>query len=198
MIILHMKEPYTEVSPLSPIEIKEVKPSPEVFEHMRVMQANDGTIHHYLLTDERIQKLFNRGERFFMAYQDGKPIGFGSYDFETHAYLHFLSVYLDHQRQGAGRSIMNTMLEECRLSGASQVHTFVEEGSDKERFLEHMGFKQSGNFEHKYGEGQHASIWRYTFNDHSTVDQVEGLTGVDITLATPIQAPEETQPVSWS
>lgn len=133
-------------------------------EAMRTIQRNDGYEHAYYLEPDRLEKLLKRGETFFLAYFDGKPIGFSSVDFEVRARLHFLSVLETESKRGVGSALMRTMLEESRRRGYKSAHTYVEANSTKEDFLRRFGFDNIGKFGNRYGQGKDATIWSIDLN----------------------------------
>lgn len=122
-------------------------------------QKNDGFSHQYYLTCERLEKLFKRGEQFFVVEHNGKIVGFGSVDCEIRAQVHFICVDKKYSRQGAGRELIKCCLDEAKDKGCKRACSFVEANSSKEPFLIKMGFHQVGFYKDRYGNGIDASIW---------------------------------------
>lgn len=123
------------------------------------VQKHDGFSHQYYLTEERLQRLFDRGERFFVIEHGGKVVGFGSVDCEIRAQVHFICVDRAYSGKGVGRRLMQLCLQEARRSGCKRACSFVETNSSKEPFLMKMGFHQVGFYKDRYGNGVDASIW---------------------------------------
>ena len=123
------------------------------------IQKNDGFPHQYYLTRERLKKLFNRGEQFFIAKYNDEVVGFGSVDCEIRAQVHFICVDREYSRQGVGRELMKSCLDEAKDKGCKRACSYVEANSSKEPFLIKMGFHQVGFYKDRYGNGVDASIW---------------------------------------
>lgn len=123
------------------------------------LQKNDGFPHQYYLTTERILRLLDRGELFFMATLDGAPIGFTSIDCEIRAQAHFLCVDKRYTRRGIGSLLMRTLIDEASKRRYTRLCSYVEASSTKEVFLQKHGFVQVGYYKNRYGNGQDASIW---------------------------------------
>lgn len=123
------------------------------------LQKNDGFPHQYYLTQERLERLFDRGEQFFVATLDGKSLGFASVDFEKRATAHFLCVDQDNKKKGIGSLLMKTLIQEAKSRGYTRLCSYVEANSTKEVFLKKHGFIQVGYHKNRYGNSQDASIW---------------------------------------
>lgn len=123
------------------------------------LQKNDGFIHQYYLTPERLERLFHRGEHFFLAMLDGVPAGFASVDFEIRARIHFLSVDEKFIRQGVGSCLMEVMKEKSKQYGYVRLGVYVEANSTLEYFLSKHGFNHVGYYKNRYGNGKDATIW---------------------------------------
>lgn len=123
------------------------------------LQESDGYPHQYYLTDERLERLFDRGELFFLATLDGIPVGFASVDCEVRALAHFLCVDKNYTRRGIGSLLMRTLINEAKKRAYARLCSYVEANSKKEVFLQKHGFVQVGYYKNRYGNGQDASIW---------------------------------------
>lgn len=128
-----------------------------------MLQKNDGFPHQYYLTHERLERLFNRGELFFLAAVDGIPAGFASVDCEIRAQAHFLCVDKNYTRRGIGSLLMRTLINEAKERGYTRLYSYVESNSTKEDFLKKFGFVQVGYYKNRYGNGQDASIWEISW-----------------------------------
>lgn len=123
------------------------------------LQRKDGFPHQYYLTPERLQGLFARGEKFFVAEHAGVPVGFGSVNCEIRAQVHFICVDQAYAGNGIGRGIMRHCLDYAVREGCRRAFTFVEAKSTKEPFLMKLGFRRVGYYSDRYGNGVDASIW---------------------------------------
>lgn len=123
------------------------------------IQKNDGYPHQYYLTEDRLLRLFRRGETFIVVESQGEAIGFGSVDCEIRAQIHFICVDKQHSGKGIGRTLMQACREEAKRHGCKRAFSFVEANSSKEPFLVKMGFFQVGFYKDRYGNGVDASIW---------------------------------------
>ena len=123
------------------------------------IQKQDGFPHAYSLQKSRLQKLFDRGELFFVAIYKNKPIGFASVDCEIRARIHFLCVDKQYTGNGIGSMLMKTILQEVQKQGYHTAHTFVEKKSSKEVFLQKHSFQLIGVYHNRYGPNKDATIW---------------------------------------
>lgn len=128
------------------------------------LQKSDGYPHQYYLTKDRVEKLINKGELFFLILSsEGTPVGFASIDLEIRAKLHFICVDKEFGKQGYGSVLMHQLLNEAKKSGYKRVCSYVEAGSNKETFLKKFHFEQVGYYKNRYGNGVDASIWELLF-----------------------------------
>lgn len=123
------------------------------------LQNSDGYPHSYYLTSERLARLFDRGELFFLASIGGTSAGFGSVDCEIRAQAHFLSVDRNYARRGIGSALMKTLQNEAKNRGYGRLSLYVDAGSAIEVFLKKHGFVQVGHYKNRYGNGKDATIW---------------------------------------
>lgn len=123
------------------------------------LQRNDGFSHQYYLNRERLELLFDRGEQFFVATHEGKPVGFASVDCEQRATAHFLCVDQNNKNRGIGSLLMQTLIDEAKKRGFTRLCSYIEASSTKEVFLQKQGFTKVGYHKNRYGNGKDASIW---------------------------------------
>ncbi len=123
------------------------------------IQKKDGFPHQYYLTKKRLERLFDRGEQFFVVEQSDNVIGFGSVDCEIRAQVHFICVDKTYSRQGVGRKLVKRCLDKAKQKGCRRACSYVEANSSKEPFLVKMGFHQVGFYKDRYGNGIDATIW---------------------------------------
>lgn len=124
-----------------------------------MLQKNDGFPHQYYLTHERLERLFGRGELFFLATLDGVTVGFASIDCEIRAKAHFLSVDQRYAHKGVGSMLMKALMDEAKSRGYDRLSVYVEAGSIIKVFLIKHGFVQVGYYKNRYGNGKDATIW---------------------------------------
>lgn len=124
------------------------------------IQKNDGFSHAYYLTKDRIKRLFERGEKFFLAFLGDKPVGFASVDFEIRARLHFLSVIKDFQRKRIGSLLLEKVIKEARKRKFKKIYIITEKSARKvDRFLRKKGFRRVGYHKNRFGKGKDGIIW---------------------------------------
>lgn len=125
-----------------------------------LLQQRDGFPHQYYLTEDRLEGLMKRGESFFVIFSpEHTPIGFASIDLEIRAQLHFLCVDKKYGKRGYGTALMQRLLCEAKKHGYSRACSYVESGSNKEKFLKKFKFDKVGFYKNRYGNGADASIW---------------------------------------
>ncbi len=128
------------------------------------IQKSDGFAHQYHISKERIEKLINRGELFFLIFTpENIPVGFASIDLEIRARLHFICVNKQFGKQGYGSALMIRLIDEAKKHKYKRVSSYVEAGSNKELFLEKFQFNKVGYYKNRYGNGVDASIWELHF-----------------------------------
>lgn len=123
------------------------------------LQKSDGYPHSYYLTPQRLARLFDRGELFFLVSIGGTSVGFGSVDCEIRARVHFLSVDQNYARRGIGSMLMKILMDEEKNRGYERLGIYVDADSPIEIFLQKHGFVKVGYYKNRYGNGQDASIW---------------------------------------
>ncbi len=74
------------------------------------------------------------------VYSRDQLVGFGRVisDGKLHAFITEMIVHPNHQRQGIGKEILNTLLEYCQLNGVSDIQLFSAVG--KAEFYRAQGF----------------------------------------------------------
>lgn len=143
----------------SNLEIR--KASPKDFNSLIKIQKRDGFIHAYYLSKKRLQKLFDAGELFFIAYLENKPVGFVSVYIEIRARMHFLSVKQEVARGGIGSFLLERIISESKKYKVKLLYVYTEANSDIEGFLEKKGFEKVGYFKNRFGDGRDANIFSY-------------------------------------
>lgn len=131
---------------------------PQDFDTMIEIQKNDGFEHSYYLTKERLEKLAQRGEEFFIVHLDNSPVAFASIDMEVRAILHFFCVDKDSAKKGIGTELLKKAVQEAANQNFDKIHTFVEIDSPVEHFFTKNGFEKVGFYKNRYGDGKDSNI----------------------------------------
>lgn len=153
----------SQVKPIDELSIGLRKATVEDCDAIMVVQKNDGYPHSYYLTKERLQKLFDRNEEFYVVTaQDGRIIAFFAVNVEIRAHLHFFSVHKDFQRRHIGSYIMRQLLDGKMLGDARVLYAYVDEGAEKIRkFLIQNGFEEAGYYRNRFGPNKNAIIMEH-------------------------------------
>lgn len=131
---------------------------PQDFDTIMEIQKNDGFEHSYYLTKERLEKLQQRGEEFFIVHLDNKPVAFASVDMEIRARLHFFCVDKDSTKKGVGAELLEKTIQEAVNRNFEKIHTFVETDSPAEHFYTKNKFEKVGSYKNRYGKDKDATI----------------------------------------
>lgn len=134
--------------------------------NIQYIQSHDSFEHVYYLKKSRIERLFKRGEVFFLAFIDGKAVGFTSVDFEIRATVHFLSVLKPFQDMGVGRALLKRALQEAIKRKYKQAVAFTEDVAVKEKFLTKNKFKKVGYHKNRYANRVNGIIWSIDLPSH--------------------------------
>ncbi len=130
------------------------------FAHIVFIQKNDGYQHAYYLTEDRIERLLEAGEKFYILYDDEQFVGMACVDAEIRIQLHFFSVMEKFQKTGAAVKMLELLLEKVRSEKVQHktMHCFTEEDSPLLKFLLSQGFEQVGFYKNRYQTGKDAVI----------------------------------------
>jgi len=130
------------------------------FAHLVFIQKNDGYEHAYYLTENRIERLVESGEQFYIMYVDNRFVGMASVDAEIRIQLHFFSVLKNEQGQGHEEKMLELLLEEVRNHKVQHktIHCFTEPDSPLLNFLLAQGFEEVGFYKNRYQNGKDAVI----------------------------------------
>lgn len=128
--------------------------------HIVFIQKNDGYEHAYYLSEHRIERLIESGEKFFVLYEDDLFVGMASIDSEIRVQLHFFSVLEEYQQKGVSKKMLALLLQEIKKTKAKHptVHCFTEPDSPLASFLKDEGFEEVGFYKNRYRNGQDAII----------------------------------------
>lgn len=90
------------------------------------------------------QQLQELGHRYLIMEDDGKPIAFAAFSpTETPGISKLHKIYLDfsYQGKGAGKLLLNTVMEQAREQGAHTLELNVNRYNKAKQFYEGQGFK---------------------------------------------------------
>lgn len=138
------------------------KLTPSHFEECMEVQKNDGVLHQYLLTYERLQKLYANGEEFYGAFNmEEKIIGFASINNDlVRLRIHFFSISGAFQSKGVGTLLLNHVFDIARVSNIKTIYVYTEISSPLESFLLNKGFVNAGYFRRRFKD-KDANILAY-------------------------------------
>lgn len=130
------------------------------FAHLVFIQKNDGYEHAYYLTEDRIERLVESGEQFYILYVNDRFVGFAAVDAEIRIQLHFFSILTNEQNQGHEAKMLELLLDEVRAKVVQHktIHCFTEADSPLLAFLIEQGFEEVGFYKNRYQNGKDAVI----------------------------------------
>lgn len=130
------------------------------FAHIAFIQKNDDFKHSYYLTEDRIERLRDGGEKFFVFYEDDRFVGMASINLEIRAQLHFFSILKEKQKKGLAKKMLEILLEEVKKHEVKHktIHCFSEPDSPLVNFLKSQGFEEVGFYKNRYQNGRDAVI----------------------------------------
>lgn len=132
------------------------------------IQKNDGFKHAYYLTPERVGKLFEKDQVFYLVENDARPVGFACADFDVRTWIHFFSVLKDFRGRGAGSALLGKIIEESRARKINMVFVITEKDADSLIGLfKKRGFEEAGFHKDRFGAGKDGSIWNLKLEDQS-------------------------------
>ncbi|HEX9817875.1 MAG TPA: GNAT family N-acetyltransferase [Patescibacteria group bacterium] len=130
------------------------------FEKIRRIQKEDGYDHSYYLTSDRLRRLFQRGERFFITYLNEEPVGMFSLDIEIRAKLHFFSIIKQLQKKGIGREMLKFAVVKVKETSKeiSVMYCYSEKNAPLAEFLKKNNFQEVGFYKNKFMNGRDAVV----------------------------------------
>lgn len=131
---------------------------PQDFNKIIEIQKNDGFEHAYYLTKERLEKLIQRGEEFFMVFLNDEPIAFASIDLDIRARIHFFCVEKNNAGKGIGTELLEKIICEAANKDYKKIHAYVEVNSPIEGFFSKNGFEEVGFHKDRFGAGKDSHI----------------------------------------
>lgn len=139
----------------------QLKPAQESdFAHIVFIQKNDGYDHAYYLTEDRIERLVEGGEQFYILYVDNRFVGMTAVDAEIRIQLHFFSLLKSEQNSELATKMLELLLQEVRNKPVKHktMHCFTEKDSPLLAFLLGQGFEEVGFYKNRYQNGKDAVI----------------------------------------
>jgi ribosomal protein S18 acetylase RimI-like enzyme len=130
------------------------------FAHIVFIQKNDGYEHAYYLTEDRIERLVEAGEKFYILYRDDEFVGMASVDAEIRIQLHFFSVLKEYQSTGVDTQMLELLLEKVKEQTVQHhaIHCYTEADAPLLSFLKKHGFEEVGFYKNRYQNGKDAVI----------------------------------------
>jgi len=109
----------------------------------------------HLQSAERIGQNIEQGYRYWLAEDNGQPVGYcGAVAERNRLFLPKLFVVPDYRVQGIGKQFINIVERWCRELGLPRVQSTVHKGNnDSIRAYEHLGFSIVDAIETDIGEG---------------------------------------------
>ena len=82
--------------------------------------------------------------QFIIAYEDGNPVGFASYNEEEPKKwkLHKIYILQNQQGKGTGKYVINYIIEEVKKQNASSLFLQVNKNNKAKSFYEKLGFSE--------------------------------------------------------
>ncbi len=125
---------------------------------------------------EGIRRQLAEGSHYYTAKDDGRAVGFFSYDLHKD-YLYLCKFYLyAHERgKGYGRQIINFLIEVVRKTGLARIELNVNKHNDDSiNAYKHMGFQCIRKEKNAIGQGYYMDDYVYALEFFPIVDE-EGL-----------------------
>lgn len=118
------------------------------------IQKNDGFRHAYYLTKERLETLFQNGERFFGIFTSNDDfIGFSSINTDVvRLRIHFFFIDKEYQGKGVGSALLAHIVHIAQQEKITNIYTYTEVHSPLEKFLLGKGFEKAGYFKRRFGD----------------------------------------------
>ena len=106
-------------------------------------------------------------DRFFVAVHSGRIVGYTVVTITGRAaHLVSLAVHPLHRGQGIGTSLLSAVAKELTLSTVTQVYLEVRKGNlDAISFYKRMGFEETSQIRHYYGDGEDALVMTKSVTD---------------------------------
>lgn len=130
------------------------------YSHIIFIQKNEGFKHAYYLTEDRIERLIENGEEFFILYKDDQFVGMTAIDAEIRIQLHFFSVLDKFKENGDAEKMLELLIAEIKKKEVEHqtIHCFTEKEEPLLQFLLKNGFEEVGFYKNRYQSGKDAVI----------------------------------------
>ena len=108
-----------------------------------------------MYSEPSLQRQMEEGARFIFVDDDGKSVGYASYqEIEPGIFkLHKLYVLPSQQGKGTGRFMVDYIIEQARQLGGNTLQLQVNRKNKARDFYERIGFTVTGEFDFDIGNG---------------------------------------------
>lgn len=114
-----------------------------------------------LYSEEALRRQMEQGHKFLLVFNAGLPIGFAAYSEEAPGLFKLHKLYMLHSQQGrgAGKTVLNHIIEDIRAKGALALRLNVNRNNSAKFFYQKLGFEIIGEEDVDIGEGYF--MWDY-------------------------------------
>lgn len=128
--------------------------------HLVFIQKNDGYEHSYYLTEDRIERLIEAGEKFFIFYKDEQFVGMAGIHLDVRVELHFFSTTLSDTQAEDADKLLEALLQQVRdyKTLHRTMFCYSEPDAPLVSFLKKHDFETVGFYKNRYQNGKDAVI----------------------------------------
>lgn len=128
--------------------------------HLVFIQKNDGYEHAYHLTEDRIWRLIEAGEKFFIFYKNDQFVGMAGIHLDVRVELHFFSVIAGKDQTADAAKLLDMLLTEVRSYKTLHrtMFCYSEPDAPLVNFLKKHDFEIVGFYKNRYQNGKDAVI----------------------------------------
>lgn len=114
-----------------------------------------------LYSEEALRRQMESGNQFLLVFNANLPIGFAAYSEEEPGLFKLHKLYMLHSQQGrgAGKTVVNRIIEDIRAKGALALRLNVNRNNNAKFFYQKLGFEIIGEEDVDIGEGYF--MWDY-------------------------------------
>lgn len=108
-----------------------------------------------MYSEVSLKRQIEEGAQFIIVYDHDEPIGFASYQrLNPEIYkLHKIYILPGQQGKGAGRFVIDYVLDKIKQSGATSLHLQVNRNNKAKQFYERLGFRAIEEIKLDIGNG---------------------------------------------
>ena len=130
------------------------------FAHIVFIQKNDGYDHAYYLTEDRIERLVEAGEKFFVFYNEDQFVGMAGIHLDVRIELHFFSVIVSDKQDKLATEMLTSLMKEIRSYKTlhRNIFCYSEPDAPLVKLLKNNGFEMVGFYKDRYKNGKDAVI----------------------------------------